>query len=343
VPYDPTGLLGSRNPEITLDPNRNPHISYRRLADRSLGYAHVREGRFETETVVADTYSGEDSAIAVDADGTVSIAHHDPWGQDVSLATRAATPLEPTWDGCPPLPDSSQELSGSYVFTTPDGAFPLYDPAISVEESYGSIRAVFLLEHDAAGKIRVDGQGYCDPDSVVDARIQGSGKISGNGRRISVRRTLSLRDLDPATLPNARLRISRSEQIDPVTRQRAVSETVSGKIDGEKVKQARSFTDEVPSDTLGIHLLLDLSPDAKGISAMGQWITHGGPILLSGRGTWSPMDSSASLKLRGPKVSIQLDGLRLWRGEADGIHLRADRVTVRGLGQNVNADIGSAY
>jgi hypothetical protein len=76
---------------------------------------------------------------------------------------------------------------------------------------------------------------------------------------------------------------------------------------------------------------------------MGQWITHGGPILLSGRGTWSPMDSSASLKLRGPKVSIQLDGLRLWRGEADGIHLRADRVTVRGLGQNVNADIGSAY
>ena len=293
--------------------------------------------------MVGDTYSGEDSAIAVDADGTVSIAHHDPWGGDVSLATRAASPLEPTWDGCPPLPDPNQGLSGDYVFTTPSGAFPLYDPPYTVEESYGSVHATFSLTADAGGKLRFAGFGQSDPNTVADGRIEGTGKVSGNGRRISVHRTLSLRDMDPATLPNATLRIACSEQIDPVSLQRSVSETVSGKIDGKKVKQKITLSDQISSDRLGIHLELTLSPDAKGLAATGQWFTNGGPVRLSGRGTWSPQDKSASLKLRGPKVSIQLDGLRIWRSEADGIHLRADQLSVKGLGQNVTADLSSAY
>jgi hypothetical protein len=346
APSDISFSLGSKNPDLALDANGNPHVSYRRDADHSLGYAHIHDGRFALETVVADSYTGENSAIAVAGDGTVSIGHHDPWAGDLRLATRAPLAAEPRWDGCPPLPDPNEVLDGTFLLTTPPGALPLYDPFAELVETYGPVHAQFWLSPAGGGKLGVTGEADSDGNSSFDAWITGKGSVSGNGRMVRVKYALATRDRDPAVPPKAKIKVTRSEVIDPSSRQRSVVERASGKVDAQRVSVKRSSADVLPAQAFGLNLRLEISSAADGLHVFGGWQTRGGELAVTGTGSWSADTKSAELHLKGEKgshIDIRISGARLWRSEADGFHLRADAISVRGLGQRVNADLSSAY
>jgi hypothetical protein len=336
--------IGSKNPDLVLDSVGNPHISYRRDADMSLGYAHVHDGRFVLETVVADTYTGENSAIAIDADRVVSIAHHDPWAGDLRLATREPLPEEPRWDGCAPLGDPNAALAGRYYLVTPPGALPLYDPGGAFSETYGAIATDFSVGETGGGKLLPFGEADADGDGAFDSTVNGSGAVSGNGREIKVKRTLVIRDLDPGP-PSAKLNIVRSERIDPVTRQRTAVATFKGKLDGRKLKGAmQSAVDLLPAEAFGMSLVLDLETVGDEVSGSAYWLTRGGPsLVLAVTGTWSAATQQSELRLKGKGVALKLSGVRIWRNEADGTHLRCDAISGKGLGQKVTADLSSAF
>jgi hypothetical protein len=98
----------------------------------------------------------------------------------------------------------------------------------------------------------------------------------------------------------------------------------------------------VPPEAFGLALTLQIEPTGgSGLAVTARWHTRDGMrAFLRGTGTWSPASSSATLSLKGTgnPARIELRGVRVWRSEADGIHLRADSIDVRALGQRVSAD-----
>ncbi len=347
IPGGSTQGVGSRNPDIALDPAGNPHISYRRVADNSLGYAHLEDGAWVHETVVADTTSGENSAIAVDEAGTVSIAHHDFWAGDLRLATRAPVALEQRWDGCPPLPDPSALREGHYIFEPPAGTAPIYDPGGSHTSTWGKVTAQFSTDPMRGGRVFSSGWADGNGDSHRDAEVLGIGKLFRKRSEIRFFELLAVLDDDPHVLPNANLRIGHVELIDSVSRQRVVYEAVRGKLDGQKLSLEKVTEDEVPAEAFRMRLELDFTVGSKGsLGVSGFWKLRSGLYMwLEGKGAWSPVTSSADVRLvgRDTRSDIRLTGLRIWRSRADGIHLRADSITVNALGQKLSADLTGAY
>jgi hypothetical protein len=338
-------VLGSRNPEITLDAAGNPHISYRRTADRSVDYARIHAGVWTLETVAGDTDSGEHTAIAVDGDGTVSIAHHDPWAGELRLATRAPVEIEPRWDGCEPLPPASEILDGDFVFETPPGTLSFYDPSGEFDESYAKLSVHGTIEAAPNGKLFLSGSGDANGDSIADTVVTGTGKVGSRGAQIRVKRTLKVFDLYAAHPPIAKLRVTRSEAIDSASRHRVVTEAVRGKVGGVKTKLDRRFEDDAPSEAFGLRLSLAVAPQgSQQIRVSASWALRGGlPLQLVGNGRW--LGSSANVELVGaPKqLGIALTGLRVWKSGGAGVQLRADRVSVRAFGQKIDADLSAAY
>ncbi|HKC52626.1 MAG TPA: hypothetical protein VKF60_17690, partial [Myxococcota bacterium] len=120
-----------------------------------------------------------------------------------------------------------------------------------------------------------------------------------------------------------------------------------GKLDGQKLSLEKVTEDEVPAEAFRMRLELDFTVGSKGsLGVSGFWKLRSGLYMwLEGKGAWSPVTSSADVRLvgRDTRSDIRLTGLRIWRSRADGIHLRADSITVNALGQKLSADLTGAY
>jgi hypothetical protein len=336
--------VGSRNPDIALDPVGNPHISYRREADHSLAYAHVHDSAWTTETVVSDTSTGEESAIAVDDSGVVSIAHHDDWAGDLRLATRAPLAAEPHWDGCPPLPDPNALRGGSFIFEPPAGTVPVYDPTDpEVTAQYETAQLKLDVFAQPGGKVFVDGLGDMNGDGLFnEAGVQGRGAVTGKRGQVVVREAILVR-----TETDSRLKIVRQESIDTATLLRSIRERAVGKLNGQKLELDQSSTDQLPVGALfPFRLELQIaSGKTNGLVASAVWRRRGyqDPIELKGSGKWSPVTETADVTLKGQGVSLKLAGLHIWKSYADGIHLSAKHVSGSAFGQKIDADLSGAF
>jgi hypothetical protein len=300
------------------------------------------------ETVVPSTTSGESTAIAVDAAGVVSIAHHDPPAGQLRLATRESLPEEPHWNGCPPLPDPNAPPDGEFFFAPPATTDGVYNPTEHVETSYGSIPAKFDVSPWTNGLVELD-NGFVDydGDSVNDSQLVGFGKVFRKRDRILVVEASRLRDSYPSdanVVP--KLKVLRAEVIDLATRHRAIAEQVTGKIDGKKVKLQGVSENDVPLSAFEMRLSLEIHPDARGgLVASGRWpLGIGTFVLLSGTGKWNPATSSFDLHLRGGRqVDLKLAGMRIWQHHADGVYLSAQSLAAKALGQKVKVDFTGAF
>ena len=347
VKLDPYTIYGSRNPDLTLDSIGNPHISYRRQADHSLGYAHIQGGAWTTETVESDTTSGESSAIAVDGTGVVSIAHHDTWDGDLHLATRETLPPEPAWDGCPPLPDPNALQQGFFVFAPPAAAVPFYDPTgADLDGSVGALSLTYSVEASGGRRLFPFAvtMSYGSTPLFGSDNVAGVGKISTKRGQVEVLNALLIQANSPNE-PKIRAIVGRSESIDPATGARSVEEILQGRVDGKKVTATRSFGDQVPASSLGLHLYLQIGPgrNSHTLFVQGGLQLSGGVVLLTGKGQWNPATATADVQLTGSGARFTLHHLHVWKSEADGVHLSAGRVAVSALGQKFVGDLTGSF
>lgn len=353
VEVDPFGIpyfYGSRNPELVLDSGGNPHVSYQRLADRSLEYARVVDRNWVLEAVATSTYSGESSAIAVDAGGTISIAHHDPWGGNLSLATRAPLSAETVWDGCPGLPGPSVPLDGDFVFETPPGALPLYDPSGVVTTTLGGVELGWFRTIGNNGTFRVE-QAFADLEGggeELELRGIGKGKLKGKKGVVQLSESAKLHSSVFPPPNKDKLKVVRTEVANLATRTRVVSQKLRGSVGGEKMRVDSVVSEPIPGEELGIRLKLSIAASSgSALTVTGSWETRGAvPLWLVGTGTWSAADESADLVLKNefaPRIEIVLSGVRAHHAEGADVYLSAESASVRGLGQTVSADLAGAF
>ena len=348
LPYET--VVGSRNPRLALDSVGNPHISYRREADQSLGYAHIQGGVWAHETAVANTTSGEQSALAIDDDGVVSIAHYDWWAGDLRLATRAPLDPEPPWDGCPPLPDPNALPNGSYVFESPLGTVLLYDPDVSnVVRQYGSAvpSAQYNVDSDPRGRLYSIGPVDFDGDGQRDASIEGFGRVSEKHGGLLVKQIFLITPDAGVKATGTRLFVARLEAIDPTTRARQIAELLVGKMNGQKLRLEQTSQDTVPASAFGVRLELTVTPGHKpNTLAVTGWFrppVSRGYIEITGKGTWFPATQTANFVLAGGGTKFRVNGAHIWQSHADGIHLSADSLTAQAFGQKLTVDLHGAF
>jgi hypothetical protein len=106
----------------------------------------------------------------------------------------------------------------------------------------------------------------------------------------------------------------------------------------------QSSSDQLPADRFGIRLYMNVRQDGNQISGVGDWVTGPGVVGFQGSGPWDPATQTASLRFQAKGfLDVTLSGVRLWKVRGDGVHLRADRITIRGLGQSVQADLHAKY
>lgn len=341
--------LGSRNPSLVLDAVGNPHVSYRRAADQSIGYAHIVSGVWAHETAVANTLSGEQSAIAIDGDGAVSIAHHDFWAGDLHLATRAPIDPEPAWNGCPPLPDPNALQDGHFVFESPPGTVPLYDPDFSSEATqFGSAVASFRYTMEANEKGRLStfgGTVDVDGDRVDDASFDGVGRVSSKRGAILVLEVFVIEPFGGVKETGTLLVAARLESIDPITHGRRIVEALAGRKNHAKVRLKQTSQDTVPANRFGVRLELTVVPGSKPntLAVTGVLAHSGSLIALTGTGSWFPTTQTANFVLKGHGSKFQINGAHIWQSHSDGVFLSADSIALQAFGQKLKADLHGAF